>query len=89
MDYFRKNSNRGVEDMEFPKDIEKKQEKKKRVNKKKKFVKFPKVLGLGNSNGYNTNLWDFQGEASFCLEFRPCLDYFWNSLMASKSLINN
>ena len=24
MDYFRKNSNRGVEDMEFPKDIEKK-----------------------------------------------------------------
>ena len=30
MDYFRKNSNRGVEDMEFPKDIEKKNKKRKK-----------------------------------------------------------
>ena len=57
---------------------------------RKNHVKFPKVLvsGIGNSNGHNTILWKFQGEASFCLEFPPCLDFFWNSLMASKSLIN-
>ena len=57
---------------------------------RKNHVKFPKVLvsGLGNSNGHNKILWNFHGEASFCLEFFPCLDFFWNSLMASKSLIN-
>ena len=57
---------------------------------RKNHVKFAKVLvsGIGNSNGHNKILWNFHGEASFCLEFPPCLDFFWNSLMASKSLIN-
>ena len=35
MYYFRKNSNRGAEDMEFPKDIEKKNVEIPGVNKKK------------------------------------------------------
>ena len=39
MDYFRKNSNRGVEDMEFPKDIEKK------TRKEKKICEISKGLG--------------------------------------------
>ena len=45
MDYFRKNSNRGVEDMEFPKDIEKKTRKEKKSEQEKKNCEISKGLG--------------------------------------------
>ena len=78
MDYLRKNSNRGSEDMESPRILEKKNVEIPGVNKKK----FPKVLvsGLGNSNGYNIILWNFQGETSFCLEFPPLFGFFLEQL---------
>ena len=47
---------------------------------KKKYEKIP--MGVTQFCGMS------RGEASFCLKFAPCLDFFWNSPMAGKSLIN-
>ena len=91
---FQKKFKQGGRGHGIAKDIEKKECGNSR-GEQEKIVKFPKVLvsGLGISPlvsgvGISPSPLNFQGEASFCLEFPPCLDFFWNSLMASKSSIN-
>ena len=58
--------------MELPRILKKKNVEIPGVNKKKSCeISKGLVSGLGNSNGHNTILWNFHGEASFCLEFFP------------------
>ena len=88
MDYFRENSKRGAEDMELPRILKKNNVEIPGVNKKKS-CEISKGLGFWHEI--------LMGITPFCGNFRvklhsvwnfPCLDFFWNSLMASKSLIN-
>ena len=81
---FQKKFKQGGRGHGIAKDIEKKECGNSR-GEQEKIVKFPKVLvsDLGISP-----LVSGVGISPFHLEFPPCLDFFWNSLMASKSSIN-